>query len=97
MSKNRKRYDGEFKLNFVKLVISSKEVRRLLNKYGLKQSMGRTGNCYDNSAVESFFHTLKVEGDLIKDSKPGKKLLFVFLNILSYFTTVKECIQQSII
>ena len=24
-------------------------------------SMSRTGNCYDNAPMESFFHTLKVE------------------------------------
>lgn len=24
-------------------------------------SMSRTGNCYDNATLESFFHTLKVE------------------------------------
>lgn len=28
---------------------------------GAVPSMGRTGNCYDNAPMESFFHTLKVE------------------------------------
>ena len=27
----------------------------------MKASMSRTGNCYDNAPMESFFHTLKVE------------------------------------
>ena len=33
----------------------------LIQKHGFIQSMSRKGNCYDNSMVESFFHTLKVE------------------------------------
>jgi transposase InsO family protein len=35
--------------------------RRLLKSLGMRQSMSRKGNCYDNALVESFFHTLKVE------------------------------------
>jgi transposase InsO family protein len=27
----------------------------------MQQSMSRTGNCWDNAPVESFFKTLKVE------------------------------------
>ena len=33
----------------------------LLSKYQCISSMSRKGNCWDNSVVESFFHTLKVE------------------------------------
>jgi transposase InsO family protein len=35
--------------------------RRLLAQHGLKQSMSRRANCYDNAAMESFFGTLKSE------------------------------------
>jgi transposase InsO family protein len=35
--------------------------RRLLDEYGMVQSMSRRGNCWDNAAMESFFKTLKVE------------------------------------
>ena len=35
--------------------------RRLLKDYQIIQSMSRKGNCWDNSAMESFFKTLKVE------------------------------------
>ncbi len=35
--------------------------RSLLKKYGLRQSMSRKGNCYDNAVQESFFHTVKTE------------------------------------
>lgn len=34
---------------------------RLLDEYGMVQSMSRRGNCWDNAAMESFFKTLKVE------------------------------------
>lgn len=35
--------------------------QRLLDEYGLIPSMSRTGNCWDNACVESFFGTLKRE------------------------------------
>lgn len=39
----------------------SKRYQRLLKTHGLRCSMGRKATCYDNAAMESFFHTLKVE------------------------------------
>ena len=35
--------------------------RAMLALRGVKQSMGRKGNCFDNAAMESFFGTLKAE------------------------------------
>ncbi len=35
--------------------------QRLIQRNGLRCSMGRRATCYDNAAMESFFHTLKVE------------------------------------
>lgn len=35
--------------------------QKLIKEAGLRCSMGRRANCYDNAAMESFFHTLKVE------------------------------------
>lgn len=40
---------------------SSITVREYLKTIGLKQSMSRKGNCYDNAITETFFKTLKVE------------------------------------
>lgn len=37
------------------------EFWKVLEKYGMIQSMSRKGNCYDNAVAESFFHTLKTE------------------------------------
>jgi putative transposase len=33
----------------------------MLVQRGVKQSMSRKGNCFDNAAIESFFGTLKAE------------------------------------
>lgn len=35
--------------------------RVALARYGMKQSMSRKGNCFDNAAIESFFAALKAE------------------------------------
>jgi transposase InsO family protein len=35
--------------------------RKLIKDYEMVQSMSRRGNCWDNSAMESLFKTLKVE------------------------------------
>lgn len=40
---------------------ASESHRTLLKQHGIRQSMSRKGNCWDNSVSESFFHTLKTE------------------------------------
>lgn len=35
--------------------------RAMLAHHGVKQSMSRRGNCFDNAVFESFFGTLKAE------------------------------------
>lgn len=44
---------------------ASKAFRRRLWRYGMRQSMSRKGNCWDNAVAESFFATLKKE--LVRD------------------------------
>ena len=39
----------------------SHEYQALLRSYGMRASMSRKGNCYDNAPVESFWGTLKTE------------------------------------
>ena len=39
----------------------SHEYRRILERFGLRASMSRKGNCYDNAPMESFWGTLKQE------------------------------------
>jgi len=40
---------------------TSREFAETLAAYGIRQSVGRTGSCFDNSAAESFFGKLKTE------------------------------------
>jgi transposase InsO family protein len=35
--------------------------REIVNRYGIRQSMSRKADCWDNAPMESFFHTLKTE------------------------------------
>ena len=35
--------------------------RKVLRRHGIRQSMSRKGDCYDNAPMESFFGTLKTE------------------------------------
>jgi transposase InsO family protein len=39
----------------------SHDYQKILRKNGFKASMSGKGNCYDNSAVETFFKTIKAE------------------------------------
>ena len=39
----------------------SHDYQKQLRKHGFQVSMSGKGNCYDNSAVESFFKSLKAE------------------------------------
>jgi len=39
----------------------SNEYRNILERFGLKASMSRKGNCFDNAPMESFWGTLKQE------------------------------------
>ena len=40
---------------------TSRDFQKMLEQYHITASMSGTGNCYDNAAMESFFHTLKTE------------------------------------
>jgi transposase InsO family protein len=40
---------------------ASADYRKLIQSAGIRASMSRKGDCYDNAPMESFFHTLKTE------------------------------------
>ena len=40
---------------------TSEQFQKLLADHGVTCSMSRSGDCWDNAAMESFFSTLKIE------------------------------------
>jgi putative transposase len=62
---------------------TSGEFRREIRELHLRQSMGRTGICYDNAAAESFFGLLKAEiGTTIWESREAARAdVFHFIEV----------------
>lgn len=59
-------------------------VRNVIASHGMKQSMSRKGNCWDNAVAESFFKTLKAElihGQKTKTKDDLKAALFEYIEI----------------
>lgn len=53
-----------------------------LNELGIRASMSRRGNCYDNAYAESFFHSLKVElihRSRFKSRKEAQSAIFEYI------------------
>lgn len=62
----------------------SKEHRGLLDNYGLVSSMSAKGNCYDNAAMESWNHSLKVEaihGERFATRDQAKAEVFDYIEV----------------
>ena len=60
------------------------DFKQLVLHYGLKQSMSRAGNCWDNAVVESFFHTLKthiIHDGYYQTRELANKALFEYIEI----------------
>jgi putative transposase len=62
---------------------TSGEFRQQIRELGLRQSMGRTGICYDNAAAESFFGLLKAEiGTTVWESHEAARAdIFCFIEV----------------
>lgn len=60
------------------------EYQALLKEHGMVCSMSRLGDCYDNAAMESFFHSLKVEQvhhDDYRTRDEARSTLFEYIEI----------------
>jgi transposase InsO family protein len=62
---------------------TSGEFRTAIRELNLRQSMGRTGICYDNAAAESFFGLLKAEiGTTVWESREAARAdVFCFIEV----------------
>lgn len=63
---------------------TSKDFQKLLKKYCIIASMSGTGNCYDNAAMESFFHTLKTEHvyfEFYNTREQAKQSIFEYVEV----------------
>ena len=62
----------------------SREHRALLDVHGLIASMSARGNCYDNAAMESWNHSLKVEaihGERLQSREQTKAHVFDYIEV----------------
>lgn len=62
----------------------SREHRALLDQHGLVASMSARGNCYDNAAMESWNHSLKVEaihGERFATRSEAKAQVFEYIEV----------------
>ena len=62
----------------------SREHRALLDTHGLIASMSAKGNCYDNAAMESWNHSLKVEaihGERLATREQAKAHVFDYIEV----------------
>lgn len=62
----------------------SREHRALLDKNGLVASMSAKGNCYDNAAMESWNHSLKIEaihGERFETREQARAHVFEYIEV----------------
>lgn len=63
---------------------AAKAYQRRLWRYRMIPSMSRKGNCWDNSPMESFFHTLKTEHvyfEAFRTRKEAKSSIFEYIEV----------------
>lgn len=69
----------------------SGEYQHLLNVEGIRPSMSRKGNCWDNAAMESFFARLKVESiyaENLKDKNEAYACVFEYIEL--FYNSVRR-------
>jgi len=63
---------------------TSESFGKIAQDYGISLSMSGTGNCYDNAAMESFFHTLKTEHvhlQSFETREEAKRSIFEYIEV----------------
>jgi putative transposase len=70
---------------------ASEQIRQILATHHITASMSRTGNCYDNAVMESFFSTVKCEWVHHQDYKTRKEASRdIFDYIAGFYNTVRR-------
>lgn len=64
---------------------TSNELRAMLAKHKVRQSMSGKGNCYDNAVAESFFKTLKTELNKRRFASRAEADLEIFKYLETYY------------
>jgi putative transposase len=64
---------------------TSIDYKTLIIRYGMRPSMSAKGNCYDNAAMESFFHTLKTEHIFFYDFKTRQEAMNSIFEYIEIF------------
>lgn len=70
---------------------TSQAYQAYLQRYGIRPSMSRKGNCWDNAAMESFFGTLKDEcmkETLYASHEEARSELFIYIE--TYYNRVRR-------
>ena len=62
-----------------------KQYRRMLAEKGVRQSMSRKGNCYDNSVMENFFGHLKSELLYLQDFESADHFKQELIEYVDYY------------
>jgi putative transposase len=68
----------------------SKDYQQMLSDFGLVCSMSRRGDCYDNAAMESWNHSLKVEaihGERFETRAAAKAEVFDYIEV--YYNQIR--------
>ncbi len=63
---------------------ASRDYQQLLAAHGLRPSMSRKGNCWDNAPMESFFHSLKTErvyGAVYRTHAQARQDIFDYIEV----------------
>ncbi len=69
---------------------ASHEYQQRLLKYGMKGSMSRKGNCYDNACIESFHSVLKKELVYLEKFKTRKEAQSKIFEYIEFFYNRKR-------